>query len=270
MKKKQGINELDRFDDEIKASEKRKAVTAKRKRGIAIVSLIIAVALFLWLGYYLTDVIFFSLKSEGGIEDTALNFKEMIQSYGNWGWIVAFGIQVLQVVVSPIPGEVIEVGMGLCFGWFGGTMLCLLGGALAAWIIMVFVKKLGIKVVELFVSLDKINDLKFINDEKKLERFVFLLYMIPGTPKDPLIFFFGLTRIKISNFVVISTIARIPSIVTSTIGGDFLVDKNYLGAILIFAITGAVSIAGIFAYKKILQKLKDRPKKIKDITKKSR
>jgi uncharacterized membrane protein YdjX (TVP38/TMEM64 family) len=87
--------------------------------------------------------------------------------------------------------------------------------------------------------------------------------MIPGTPKDPLIFFFGLTKIKISNFVVISTIARIPSIVTSTIGGEFLVDKNYLGAILIFAITGAVSVIGLLLYKTILTKLKSRSEKHK-------
>jgi uncharacterized membrane protein YdjX (TVP38/TMEM64 family) len=235
----------------------------KRKKIIALVSVLIAVALFVWLAIYLTDVIFTSLESDGGIEDTAKNFKEMIQGYGSWGWAVAFGIQVLQVVVSPIPGEFVEVGMGLCFGWFGGTVLCMLGGALAAWIIMLFVKKLGVRAVELFVPLEKINELKFINNEKKLSTFVFILYMIPGTPKDPLIFFFGLTKIKISNFVVISTIARIPSIVTSTIGGEFLVNKNYLGAILIFAITGAVSVIGLLLYKKILEKLKSRSEKHK-------
>ncbi len=235
----------------------------KRKRIIAIISVVIAIALFIWLAIYLTKVIFQSLEGDGGIEDTAKNFKNMIQSYGNWGWIVAFGIQVLQVVVSPIPGEVVEVGMGLCFGWLGGTLLCLVGVALASCIIMLFVKKLGVKAVELFVSLDKINDLKFINNEKKLATFVFLLYLIPGTPKDPLIFFFGLTRIRISQFVIISTIARIPSVVTSTIGGDFLVEKNYLGAILLFAITGAVSLIGLLLYKKILEKLKGRNKKTK-------
>ena len=242
------------------APKKPLSPTEKRKRIVALVSVVIAIALFIWLAIFLTDVIFQSLEGEGGIEDTAKNFKEMIQGYGSWGWIVAFGIQVLQVVVSPIPGEVVEIGMGLCFGWFGGTLLCLLGGALAAFIIMLFVKKLGVKVVEIFVSLDRINELKFINNEKKLTLFVFLLYMIPGTPKDPLIFFFGLTRIKISNFVVISTIARIPSVVTSTIGGEFLVDKNYLGAILLFAITGAVSLIGLLLYKKILEKLKGRTK----------
>ncbi len=241
---------------EKKRSEAEQKILLKRKKIIALISFVVAVALFIWLGYYLTKVLLDSINSEAGIGGAAEGFKKLVESNGSWGVLVAFGIQVLQVVVSPIPGEVIEVGMGLCFGWFWGAIICLLGGALAAAIIMLFVKKLGIKVVELFVSTDKINELKFINNEKKLTRFVFLLYLIPGTPKDPLIFFFGLTRIRILDFVIISTVARIPSIVSSTIGGTFLVDKNYIGAIILFVATGACALVGLLAYKAILKKLR--------------
>lgn len=227
--------------------------TLKRKRIIAAFSIVIAVALMLWLGIFLTKVIFASYETDGNIVDTAANFKTMIQSYGDLSVLVAFGIQVLQIVVSPIPGEVVEIGMGLCFGWFWGAVICLVGGALAAAIIMAFVKKWGIRVVELFISTDKINELKFINNEKKLDRAVFILYLLPGTPKDPLIFFFGLTKISIKDFVIIQTIARIPSIVTSTIGGQFLVEKNFLGAALMFIITGAISLICIILYSKILE-----------------
>ena len=265
MSEKSNVTEPEVLGNETENVNAHKHLTLKRKRVIAAISIVISVALFLWLGYYLTDAILMSLDSDEGIASAAQNFKEMITSYGNLGWIVAFGIQVLQVVVSPIPGEVVEVGMGLCFGWFGGALLCLLGVSLASWLVLLFVKKLGIKVVELFVSLDKLNDLKFINDDKKLNRFAFLLYLIPGTPKDPLIFFFGLTRMNISTFIVISTIARIPSVVTSTIGGDFIVKQNYLGAILMFAITGAVSVIGILAYGKIISRLKERSKNKKQM-----
>lgn len=247
--------------DAIEAEQKK---ILKRKRIIAIVSFVIALGVILWLGFYLTKSIFSTFENDGGIEDAAANFKNLIQSYGNVGVLVGFGIQALQVVVSPIPGEVVEVGMGLCFGWFGGTVICILGSAFAAALIMIFVKKWGIKAVELFVSREKINELRFINTEEKLSRMVFLLYLIPGTPKDPLIFFFGLTKIRILDFVIIQSIARIPSIVTSTIGGTFLVDKNYIGAILMFAITGAISLAGIFLYRKIIQKLGRKGKNKKE------
>ncbi|MBR4279333.1 MAG: TVP38/TMEM64 family protein [Clostridia bacterium] len=251
---------VQRFRGEKERTEEEKKILLKRKRAIAIISFIIAAGLFLWFGYAIAETLTISIESGQGISDAAGNFKNLISGYGEMGVVVAFGIQVLQVVVSPIPGEVIEVGMGLCFGWFEGALVCLLGSALATAIIMIFVKKLGFRFVELFIPLERINELRFINSEKKLERFAFLLYLIPGTPKDPLIFFFGLTKINIVDFVVISTIARIPSVVSSTIGGKFLVDKNYLGAILIFAITGIAAIVGIFLYKTLLEKLRTRKK----------
>ncbi len=235
--------------------------TAKHKRLISIVSLLIAVGLFFLLAFYLTKVILLSLDEGGGLMNTAQNFKELIESYGKWGILVAFGIQVLQVVVSPIPGEVIEVGMGLCYGWLGGAVICLLGGAVAAAVIMLFVKKFGIRAVELFVSADRINELKLINSEKKLKRTVFLLYLIPGAPKDPLIFFFGLTKISVVDFVWISTLARIPSIVTSTVAGEQATKQNFLATLIIFAVTGALAIIGMLLYRKLLNHRKTKKDK---------
>lgn len=239
---------------------------ARRKKLISIASLIIALALFFLLAFYLTRVLLFSLDEGGGVLHTAKNFKELIKSYGKWGIFIAFGIQVLQVIVSPIPGEVIEVGMGLCYGWLGGSVICLLGGAVAATLIMLFVKKFGIKAVELFVSADRINELRFINNEKKLKRTVFLLYLIPGTPKDPLIFFFGLTKISVVDFVWIQTIARIPSVVTSAIAGEQATKQNFLASVIIFAVTGALAFVGMLGYRKLINHRK--AKKDKKINKK--
>ncbi len=250
----------DSFSNELKhiRNEAEEKLALKRKKTIAIITFIIGIGIMFWLSAIVTQSLMSSLNSEGGLRSAASNFQKLIASYGNKGFLVAFSIQVIQIVVSPIPGEVIETGMGLCFGWFWGAFICLAGGALAAAIIMLFVKKYGIKFVELFVSTDKINQLRFINNPKKLKRTVFLLYLIPGTPKDPLIFFFGLTKISVMDFVVIQTIARVPSIVSSTVGGEFLVNENYLGAILIYAITGALALIGLIFYNKILKMLSDK------------
>lgn len=224
--------------------------TLRQKRIIAIISLIITLILFLALAWWLTR---FLLR--GGSVDS---FKELIKSYGSLGWLVAFGIQVLQVIVSPIPGEVVELGMGICFGWFWGAVLCLVGSALGSVIIMFIVKKVGIKMVQLFVSVDKINELRFINSERKLNSLVFILYVLPGTPKDPLIFFFGLTRIGIIEFTVISTLARIPSVITSTVGGKLFIDGHLIGAVIVIAVTAVISLAGMILYQRILRRIRNR------------
>ena len=240
------------------SDEQRK--TLKRKRIIAIISLVLAVAIIAGLSVFATKS-FLAVGEGETVADAGRHFKDMINGYGAWGVLIAFGIQVLQVVVSPIPGEVIETGMGLAFGWFGGAVICLLGAALSSFLIMLLVRRFGTKFVELFVSLDKINNLKFINSEKKLNRWVLILYMLPGTPKDPLIFFFGLTRIKISTFVVISTLARIPSIVTSTIGGQWIEQKEWVKAIILYVAMGLISLACIFLYKVIIGKMNGHGKK---------
>ncbi len=249
-------------DGKLQSGENAKVL--RKKRIIAIISVVITVALFLWLSYYLVDTLILSYgDSSGGLKDAPSLFREKIQSYGNWGILVAFGIQVLQVIVSPIPGEVIETGMGLCFGWFLGLVICLAGCALGSVVILLFVKKLGYKVVELFVSTERINDLRFIDTDKKLEITCFLLYFIPGTPKDPLVFFFGLTRLSIPDFLILSSIARIPSILTSTIGGHWIANGRFVKALVLYIIIGALSLAGIFFYRGFMAKIREKHHKKK-------
>ena len=216
----------------------------RRRRIVALVLLGVTVALFTWLTVFVTR----RLRVFGS--DPAA-FATFVDGYGWKSRLVALGIQMLQVVVSLIPGEVLEVGMGYAFGAIEGTLLCLVGVALASTVVFLLVKTWGLRAVELFVSREKIDSLRFIRSEKRLRRTVFLLYFIPGTPKDLLTYFVGLTRLKLHEFLAITLIARIPSVVSSTIGGNLIGDKNYLAAALLFLVTGAVSLGGILLYNRL-------------------
>lgn len=105
-----------------------------------------------------------------------------------------------QVVVAVLPGEPIEIGAGVAFGVWQGLGLCLIGAALGSTIIFLFTKKLGIKLVEVFVPLEKIRQLKFLQNNRRLHVLVFLLFWIPGVPKDVLTYFVGLTEMKLPAF----------------------------------------------------------------------
>ena len=216
----------------------------RRRRILALVLLGGALALFAWLTVFLTRRI-------AAFGDDPEAFKTFVEGYGWKSRLVALGIQMLQVVVSLIPGEVVEVGLGYAFGALEGTLLCLGGVALASAPIFLLVKTWGVRMVELFVSRDKIDSLRFINSEKRLRRTVFLLYFIPGTPKDLLTWFVGLTRLKLHEFLIITMLARIPSVVSSTIGGNLIQSENYLAAVLLFVITGAVSLGGLLLYNRL-------------------
>ena len=237
--------------------DKQRFKTLKAKRIIGIVSLSIFLVVFGVITYFAVYK-FLAFGSSGK------SFETFIEGYGIWGRLVALGVQILQVFIALIPGEFVEVGLGLAFGFIEGTIICFIGVGLASALVFVLVKKWGVKFVELFTDPSKIDSLRFINSERKLNTLVFFLFLIPGTPKDLLTYFVPLTRMKLSEFLCISMFARIPSVVSSTIGGDFFGDGKYLEGIILFVITGAISLAGIIVYNKLLAKYHERKAKKED------
>lgn len=224
----------------------------RRRRIVGLVSLAVVLILFTLIGYVVTHDIL-------GKVHTPEEFHEYIASFGWKGRLVFLGLQVLQVVVAIIPGELVQVGGGYAFGAFEGTVLCLIGAAIASAFIFLLTKKLGVKLVEAFISREKISELKFINDETKLKRTIFILFFIPGAPKDLFTYFAGLTRITLPEFLVISTLARTPCLVSSTIGGHMFGDQNYLPAVILFAVTGLISLGGMALYSWIVKNRKPKP-----------
>lgn len=182
------------------------------------------------------------------------SFRDYIQSFGAAGWVVFLGLQFLQVFVALIPGELLETAAGYAFGPVWGTILCYIGVAGASSLIFSLTKRFGMRLVEVFTSRQKIQELWFLKDATKRNRLIFLLYFIPGTPKDLLTYFVGLTDIRLGTFLLISTVARLPSVLSSTIGGHMLGEEKYGVAIWLYGITLAVSLGGMTLYQSILRK----------------
>lgn len=223
----------------------------RKRRIVGLVSLTVLLALMGAVTYIVCTQLLGKVHSPE-------EFRDYIEAYGWWGRAVFLGLQCLQVLIALIPGEVIEVGAGYAFGAVEGTLLCFAGVAIASSLIFLLVKRWGIRLVELFVSREKIDELRFINSDKKLKRTIFILYFIPGTPKDLITYFAGLTRIQLHEFLIISMLARIPSIVSSVIGGHIIQSQQYGAAVILFLITGAVSLGGMTLYSLIVKRKNQR------------
>ena len=189
-----------------------------------------------------------------------LNFLGQPEQFRNWiderglaGQAVFLFMIVLQVFVAVIPGEPLEIAAGYAFGWFGGTLLCLLGIAAGSAIVFLLVRRYGTRVLELFFSPERIRSVKFLQNPKRLNRLMVVLFLLPGTPKDLLTYLAGLTPIRMSDFLILTTFARIPSLVTSIVGGSALGEGEYLTAMIVFAVTATVSLLGLFVWSKIKQ-----------------
>lgn len=147
-------------------------------------------------------------------------FRAWVDTHGIWGRVLYVGMVIFLVLVALIPGEPLEIAGGYAFGAWEGTLLCLLGATLGSTLVFLVVRRWGVRVLELYFPREKIESLRFMQNTPKVRVVAFLLMFIPGTPKDLISYCMGLTKIRLSEWIILSTVARIPSIVTSTVGGD--------------------------------------------------
>lgn len=182
------------------------------------------------------------------------DFRDYVRSFGALAPAVMLGLQILQVFIALIPGELVESAAGFILGPWLGTLVCYLGIALASALILTLTRRYGVKLVEVFISREKINELRFLSTEQKRNALIFLLFFIPGTPKDLLTYFVGLTDIRLKIFLLLSMVARIPSVITSTFGGHLLGQERYIGAIILYGVTGLLSLLGMVGYNHYLKK----------------
>ena len=186
-------------------------------------------------------------------EEGRAAFKAWIDGLGFGGWLITLGIQLLQIFVAFIPGEPIELMLGYVWGPIWGTLTCLLGIFIGTLTIFFAVRKLGMKFVKRVVGTDDLTKYKFLSDKNKLELTVFILFFIPGTPKDPLTYIAPLAPISPIKYLLIATFARFPSIITSTILGDRIAEGDYLMAIIVFLVTALISVLGIIFGNKFIK-----------------
>lgn len=177
--------------------------------------------------------------------ETQQKVKAWVASFGLGGWFIVLGIQVVQVIIAFIPGEPIEILAGVLYGGWGGLFLCLTGCILASSGIFLLSKKLGTPLVTKLFTESKLKKFEFLRDSKKLETVVFILFLVPGTPKDMLTYVVGTSPMKVSQFLAISTFARIPSVISSTFIGSAMRQGEWRIAVVIFFVTAVFGILGI-------------------------
>ncbi len=187
-------------------------------------------------------------------ESARAEFESYIRSLGIWGMVVMFFFQIAQVILAVIPGEPVEIIMGALYGTFGGLAMCLGGVIAGTALIFVCVKQFGKNFIDKFCNSAGFAKLKFLHDPTKRDAAMFILFFVPGTPKDMITYFAPFTKITLPKLLIISSVARIPSMVSSTYLGNSLIKGDYLKSVVVFLVIGAVSLAGLIFYDRYMKK----------------
>jgi len=185
-------------------------------------------------------------------------FRLWVEARGFGGKLAFIGVVILQVLIAVIPGEPFEIAAGYAFGAVEGTVLCILAACVGSVCVFLLVRKFGEKLVEVFFPRKKLNTLRFLKSSPRRDFLFLIIFTVPGTPKDLLSYFAGLTDIRFPVWLLICSLGRIPSVITSTIGGDALGTQNYFFAVVVFVITLAVSGLGLLVYNWICSR-RNRP-----------
>ena len=187
-------------------------------------------------------------------------FRKWVDSRGPWGPIVMVASIALQILVAVIPGEPLEFAAGYAFGVWQGLLLCMIGSFIGGAIAMLLARRYGLKLVKALFPKQNIEDSALFKNPDRLKMLTFILFLIPGTPKDFMIYALGLTPMSVIYGMTLTTFARIPSIITSTLSGHAMGEAQYLTSIIIYAVTGVASLLAIWAYRKKTKNTDSVPK----------
>ena len=186
-----------------------------------------------------------------------------LSSFGPWSAAVFMLLQALQVVISPIPGELTGVIGGYLYGVNFGFLFSTLGLTLGSWIAFELASLFGRPLVEKFVAEKVLEKFHFLTSNAGTV-ISFLLFVIPGFPKDYLCYILGLTGMNLSTFLLVSTLGRMPGTYLLTIQGASIGRGQYETAIVIAAICGVTVFIAYLCRSRLYQWI--RGFREKDIT----
>ena len=208
---------------------------------------ILSLAAVIALSYQLFGVFKMLLTESGRLE-----FREIIMDMGAWGWLALLGLNVSQVFLFFFPGEPVELLTGMCYGAVPGLLLIYLGVFISCAIIFYLVRKVGKESVYDLIGkekIEKIENSEFLKSGKA-ERLLLLLFVIPGTPKDFLVYVGAMMPVDARRFIILSTLFRFPGIFTSTVVGDSLAEGRMILAVILYVVTFIVSVLVLRYYAK--------------------
>jgi len=201
---------------------------------------------FMVVGYEYYSRYFYMFRNPESI-------KNFVMSYGTYALAAFILLQILQVVAFFIPGELVQIAGGYIYGTVLGGVISLLGITIGSALAYTVANVYGKPFVKKFVSEKNFKFIERILDLGSKRFVVFLIYVIPGIPKDVVAYICGISNISFKEFIVFSTLGRIPCIFISSYFGSQLIAGNKHLLIIIAAVVSLIFIIGLFKGEKIIK-----------------
>lgn len=191
------------------------------------------------------------LRRQLGVLTDGQALRAFVAQYGVWAPLVLVGLQALQVVVAPVPGQVLAVAAGYLFGVWWGTAYNMVGIALGSTAAFWLSRRFGRPYVERLVTDDALARFDATSSEHA-RSVLFLAFLVPGLPDDVLCFAGGLTRVPLWQLVVLAVVGRLPGFLLANVVGDLLGTGRAGMAVVVATLVLAVSVLGYLNRDRLL------------------
>ncbi len=182
----------------------------------------------------------------GQVFSSKERFQSWIDGFGVFGPLMFMGVQVFQVIIFIVPGEVAQIAGGFLFGVWAGIFYSLVGITVGSAFNFYLARLLGVSFVEGLFKPEQVARFETIISSGRARVGFFMLFLIPGIPKDILCYVAGLSRLGFFPFLLISMTGRLPGIVGSAVIGssaaksDWVVTVSVTGAAVVAFVVGLV------------------------------
>lgn len=211
------------------------------KCALAVFAVFLIILLFI---RFLPDVISLA-KSPQALGD-------YLASFGYAGFLVFILLEIIQVVIAIIPGDLFHIAAGFIFKMPLGFFLAYIGEMMGAILAFGLARYLGSGFIKKLVSRERVEKLSILLNSTKGVFGILVLCLIPGIPKDVLIYAAGITPIKPSRFLAVFLLCRIPDIFIKASGGAAFIERNYTGLTVVIAAFAVFIAVGLLLKKKFL------------------
>ncbi len=209
-------------------------------------SLIVACAVYAFIHY---DLLVLFLHRRRAIA--------LIRSFHPYDAFAFIILQIMQVIVAPLPGEISGIIGGYLYGPFLGTIYSTIGLTLGSLLAFAISRRFGLPLVERVVKREFIRKYDYLMEHQG--SFVsFLLFLIPGFPKDGLCYILGMSHMRTRTFLLISTTGRLLGTILLTVSGSYARNDQYFTVLILAAVSCIAILTGILYREKFLAKVKRR------------
>lgn len=214
---------------------------------ISILKIILLLTIVIGIPLYIYFFHIDFIKQFESFEDVV----SFLEKYETESIPIYIGLQVLQIVISVLPGQAFQLAAGYMYTFFPALIYALIGAALGTVITFAIARILGRDFVHLFFGKEKTHYYTERLNSKKGYMVVFILYLIPGLPKDMISYVAGVSDMKFDAFLLLSLVGRLPGMMGSIMIGSMWHKEEYVGMILLGILAIVAFILGLIFHKKI-------------------